>query len=180
MNSTLKISLFFLCFWGSTISFSQTPQFPIVKGYGGIYEIPEATERPDPTLEYKIIVDLTSAAEDNKQISRWVDNVARMMNLHGLAGVPKENLKVKVIVHGGAIYTLLSGENYKKRYEVDNPNIKVFEALKEAGADILVCGQSLIARNLKQEDLWPGVRIAHSALTTITTYVPQGYVLIKF
>ena len=180
MKSTLKISLFLLCLLASTWSFSQTPQFPIVKRYGGIYEIPEATERPDPTKEYKIIVDLTSPAEDNKQISRWVDNVARMMNLHGLAGVSKENLKVKVIIHGGAIYTLLSDENYKKRYEVDNPNLKVLEALKEAGADIMVCGQSLIARDLKQNDLWPGVRIAHSALTTITTYVPQGYVLLKF
>ncbi|WP_026950450.1 DsrE family protein [Algoriphagus mannitolivorans] len=180
MKSLFKTCVFLLFLVVSSLSFSQTPQFPIVKGYGGIYEIPEATERPDPSKEYKIIVDLTSAAEDNKQISRWVDNVARMMNLHGLAGVSKENLKVKVIIHGGAIYTLLTDENYKKRYEVDNPNIKVLEALKEGGADIMVCGQSLIARNLKQEDLWPGVRIAHSALTTITTYVPQGYVLLKF
>jgi intracellular sulfur oxidation DsrE/DsrF family protein len=160
--------------------FGQTPQFPIVKGYGGIFEIPEATERPDPTLEYKIIVDLTSPADDNKQISRWVDNVARMINLHGLAGVPKEHIKVKVVIHGGAIFTLLNHENYAKRFEVENPNIKVFEALKESGVDVLVCGQSLIARNLKQGDLWPGVRIAHSALTTLTTYVPQGYVLLKF
>ncbi|MFN4000443.1 DsrE family protein [Algoriphagus sp.] len=161
-------------------SFAQTPHFPIVKGYGGIYEIADATERPDPTLEYKILVDLTSPAEDNKQISRWVDNVARMINLHGLAGVPKEKIKVKVVIHGGAIFTLLNDENYQKRFEVENPNLKVFEALKEAGADIYVCGQSLIARNLKTSDLWPGVTIAHSALTTITTYVPQGYVLLRF
>ena len=33
---------------------AQTPQFPIVKGFGGIYEIPDATERPDGTVEYKI------------------------------------------------------------------------------------------------------------------------------
>jgi intracellular sulfur oxidation DsrE/DsrF family protein len=159
---------------------AQTPQYPVVKGFGGIYEIPEATERPDPSLEYKIIVDLTSGAEDNKQISRWVDNVARMMNLHGLAGVPKEKIKVKVIIHGGAIFTLLNDDNYTKKFEVKNPNLEVFEALKESGADIYVCGQSLIARNLTPKDLWPGVTIAHSALTTITTYVPQGYVLLKF
>jgi intracellular sulfur oxidation DsrE/DsrF family protein len=175
-----KVGLLAFFLFSSFYGFGQSPQFPIVKEYGGIYEIPEATERPDPTLEYKIIVDLTSAAEDNKKISRWVDNVARMMNLHGLAGVPKENIKVKVVIHGGAIFTLLNDENYKKRFEVENPNIKVYEALKESGADILVCGQSLIARNLKQEDLWPGVRIAHSALTTLTTYVQQGYVLLKF
>ncbi|HSF56059.1 MAG TPA: DsrE family protein [Algoriphagus sp.] len=159
---------------------AQTPQFPIVKGFGGIYEIADATEKPDPSLEYKILVDLSTAAEDNKAISRWVDNVARMMNLHGLAGVPKDKIKVKVIVHGGAIFSLLNDENYKKRFEVDNPNLKVYEALKAAGVDVMVCGQSLIARNLKTADLWPGVRVAHSALTTITTYVPQGYILLKF
>ena len=169
---------FFLLF--SIAVVAQTPQFPIVKGFGGIYEIPDATERPDGSLEYKILVDLTSPSEDNKQISRFVDNIARMMNLHGLAGVSKDRLKVKVIVHGGGIFALLNDENYKKRFEVDNPNLKVLEAVEAAGAEIIVCGQSLIARNLKTSDLWPGVTVAHSALTTITTYVPKGYILLKF
>ncbi len=180
MKNFFKPLFFVFLFLSAMCSYAQTPQFPIVKGFGGIYEIADATERPDPTLEYKIIVDLASGAEDNKQISRWVDNVARLMNLHGLAGVPKDKIKVKVVIHGGAIFTLLNDENYQNRFEVDNPNLKVFEALKEAGADIYVCGQSLIARNLKTADLWPGVTIAHSAMTTITTYVPQGYVLLKF
>lgn len=177
LRSSLLLS-FFIAF--TTQLLAQTPQFPIVKGYGGIYEIADATERPNPTLEYKILVDLAFGAEDNKEISRWVDNVARMMNLHGLAGVPKDKMKIKVVIHGGAIFTLLNDENYTKRFEVANPNIKVFEALKAAGADIYVCGQSLVARNLKSADLWPGIAIAHSAMTTITTYVPQGYVLLKF
>lgn len=171
-----------IAFWvmGSSALFAQSPQFPIVKAFGGIYEIPDASERPDPALTYKIIVDLASPAEDNKQISKWVDNVARLMNLHGLAGVPQERLKVKVVIHGGAIFTLLNNEQYQSRFQVDNPNTKVFEALAAAGVDIMVCGQSLIARNLLTKDLWPGVKVAHSALTTITTYVPQGYVLLKF
>ena len=161
-------------------SFAQTAQFPIVKGYGGIFEIKDATERPDPNLEYKILVDLTSQAENDKEISRWVDNVARLMNLHGLAGVPKERIHVKVVVHGGGVFTLLNDAKYQEKYQVDNPNLKVYEALREAGAEIMICGQSMVMRKLSKEDLWPGVKIAHSALTTITTYVPQGYVLVKF
>lgn len=177
------LHFFFLCaaaFLVSVTAFAQKPQYPIVKGFGGIYEIPDATERPDGTLEYKILVDLTSASEDPKQISRFVDNIARLMNLHGLAGVTKERIKVKVVLHGGGIFTLLNDENYKKKYEVNNPNLPVFEALEEAGAEILVCGQSLVARKLKTSDLWPGVTIAHSALTTITTYAMQGYTVLKF
>ena len=180
----MKATHFFLlcvaAFLVSVAAAAQTPQFPIVKGFGGIYEIPDATERPDGTLEYKILVDLTSPSEDPKQISRFVDNVARLMNLHGLAGVTKDRIKVKVVLHGGGIFSVLNDENYKKRYEVDNPNLAVFAALEEAGAEILVCGQSLIARNLKTSDLWPGVTIAHSALTTITTYSMKGYIVLKF
>ena len=161
-------------------SFAQTAQYPIVKGYGGIFEIKDATERPDGTLEYKILVDLASAAENDKEISRWVDNVARLMNLHGLAGVTKEKIHVKVVVHGGGVFTLLNDAKYQEKYQVDNPNLKVYEALREAGAEIMICGQSMVMRKLSKEDLWPGVKIAHSALTTITTYVPQGYVLVKF
>ena len=180
MKATHFFILFVAALLVSFAAVAQTPQFPIVKGFGGIYEIPDATERPDGTLEYKILVDLTSPAEDPKQVSRFVDNVARLMNLHGLAGVTKDRIKVKVVLHGGGIFSVLNDENYKKRYEVDNPNLAVFTALEEAGAEILVCGQSLIVRNLKTADLWPGVTIAHSALTTITTYSMQGYTVLKF
>lgn len=175
------LSLLFLFFLGTTALFAQNqPQFPIIKKYGGIYEIPEATERPDPTKEYKIIVDMTSGPDDPAQISRWVDNIARMVNLHALAGVPQENIHVKVVVHGGAIFTVLNDSKYSERHQVENPNIPVYDALKDAGVEFYVCGQSMRARNLNKEDLWTGVQIAHSALTTLTTYVPQGYVLLKF
>jgi intracellular sulfur oxidation DsrE/DsrF family protein len=180
MKNFLTVVLLALSLGVTAKSYAQSPQFPIVKGFGGIYEISDATERPDPSREYKILVDMSTGAEDNKQISRWVDNVARMINLHGLAGVPKENINVKVVVHGSAVFTLLNDENYKERFGVDNPNLKVYEALKAAGVDVMVCGQSLVSRNMKTGDLWSGVRVAHSALTTITTYVPQGYILLKF
>lgn len=180
MKKHLLSTAFLFLFLGLNTILAQTAQFPIVKGFGGIYEIPEATERPDGSLEYKILVDLTSGADNPAEISRWVDNIARMMNLHGLAGVTKDRLHVKVVVHGGAIFTLLNDDRHQTRYDSANPNLAVYEALKEAGAEFYVCGQSMVARNIKKEDLWQGVQIAHSALTTITTYVPQGYILLKF
>jgi intracellular sulfur oxidation DsrE/DsrF family protein len=176
-----QITLFSLLFILTCSSLiAQEAQFPIVKGFGGIYEVPEATERPDPSLEYKILIDLISGTETPENVNRYVDNVARLMNLHGLAGVPKEKLHVKVVVHGGAIFSILKDEKYKERFEVDNPNAPVFAALQEAGAEILVCGQSMIVRGLKKDDLVEGVEVAHSMLTTATTYVPQGYVMLRF
>jgi intracellular sulfur oxidation DsrE/DsrF family protein len=177
-SNALCFSLILL--FSAHFTFAQTAQFPIVKDFGGIYEIKDAVEKPDPSLEYKIMVDLSTGADSPEEISRWVDNIARLMNLHGLAGVPQDRLHVKVVVHGGAIFTLLTDEKHQERSKVDNPNLKVYEALKASGAEIFVCGQSMVARNLDKKDLWPGVKISHSALTTITTYVPQGYTLLKF
>ncbi|HSJ67669.1 MAG TPA: DsrE family protein [Anditalea sp.] len=160
--------------------YAQEAQYPIVKGFGGIYEIPEASERPDPNAEYKIMIDLVSAADDPAQINRMVDNIARMMNLHGLAGVPQDNMKVKVAIHGGAIFSILNDSYYQKLYGIDNPNLKVYKALKDAGVDIYVCGQSLLAREMKTSDVWEEATLALSMLTTLTTYMPQGYLLLKF
>ncbi|WP_373494501.1 DsrE family protein [Aquiflexum sp.] len=162
------------------VSFAQTAQFPIVQGFGGIYEIPEASESPDPNGNYKIIIDLVSASEDPKQINRMVDNIARMINLHGIAGVPRENIKVKVAVHGGAIFSILNDSFYEKLYGIKNPNLPVYEALKDVGVEFYICGQSLIAREMNTTDVWDGAEIALSMLTTLTTYVPQGYMLLRF
>ncbi|MDR7131332.1 intracellular sulfur oxidation DsrE/DsrF family protein [Algoriphagus sp. 4150] len=180
MNRFLASSIFCFALFAARFTFAQTTQFPLVKGFGGIYEVPDATERPDGSLEYHILVDMSTGGAENTEISRWVDNVARMMNLHGLAGVPAERMHVKVVVHGGAIFTLLNNKEYNKRFSIDNPNLPVYEALEAAGVEVLVCGQSLHARDLKKGDLYPGVHVALSALTTVTTYVPKGYTVMKF
>jgi intracellular sulfur oxidation DsrE/DsrF family protein len=159
---------------------AQEAQFPIVKGYGGIHAIPDAVESPDPAKEYKIMIDLVSASEDPKQVNRMVDNIARMVNLHGIAGIPKEKINVKVAIHGGAVYSLLINPEYKKQHGVDNPNLAVYEALQAAGVEFYICGQSLIGRNIPKEQIWSGAQLALSMLTTVTTYVPQGYTLIRF
>ena len=180
MTRFFASAIFCLALFATQFSFAQDAQFPLVKGFGGIYEVPDATERPDGSLGYYILVDMTTAATDDAEVSRWVDNVARMMNLHGLAGVSKDRMHVKVVGHGGAISTLMNNEVYQKRYSVDNPNIPVYKALEAAGVEILVCGQSMRARNLEKADLYDGVHVALSALTTVTTYVPKGYTVLKF
>lgn len=172
--------LFFLVLGSLQAVFAQKAHFPIVEGFGGIFEIPESTENPDPNGEFRIIIDLVSGAENPAKINRMVDNIARMMNLHGLGGVKKENLHVKVAVHGGAVYSILGDDLYEKLYGVKNPNLPVYEALKVAGVEFYVCGQSLIARDMKTNDVWEGTEIALSMLTVLTKYVPEGYMLLRF
>lgn len=161
--------------------FAQEAQFPIVKGYGGIYEIEDVVEELTAGKKVKIIIELVSGNKTPEEHSFWVNNVARVMNLHGIEGVPAANLDVKVVVHGPAVYDLLSHGNYFEQFKLaKNPNIPIWEALNEAGAEVIVCGQSMVARELGRNEIWENTKVATSALTTITKNVADGYVLLKF
>jgi len=163
----------------SNLALAQEAQFPIVEGFGGIYEIEEAIN-PDSDLEYKIAIDLKTLQRDKESINPGLNNVARMLNLHGLGGVSAENLSVAVIIHGGATDVILDNDAYKKRYELDNPNIPLINALKESGVEIYVCGQSLLSRQYGRDEVNTEVEVALSMLTTFTTYMHNGYVPLVF
>jgi intracellular sulfur oxidation DsrE/DsrF family protein len=165
----------------SSTALAQEAQFPIVKGYGGIYEIENVVEELEAGKKVKVIIELVSGNETPEEHSFWVNNIARLMNLHGIEGVSPADLRIKVIVHGPAVFDLLSDGNYFEKYRIPkNPNLPVWEALSDAGADIIICGQSLIARDLGRNEIWKYTQVATSALTTITKNVADGYVLIKF
>ena len=153
---------------------AQQAQFPIVKDFGGIYEVKDAVN-PDPNIEYKIVIDLKAPQGNNENLNRGLQNVARMMNLHGLGGVKSENLNVVVVVHGGATVSILNNEGYQRKHGTYNPNLELMDALKEAGAEIYVCGQSLLSRGYKQEEVYAEVDIGLSMLTVVSTYMHKGY-----
>ncbi len=154
--------------------------FPVVRNFGGIYDIPDAVERPDPTLDYKIVIDLAGGSENPASINDHLNNIARMINLHGIGGVPKEKIKVVVAIHNQATYSIMDNESYNQRYKVDNPNLALYKALREAGVELFVCGQSLIGRNIDKTKISPDIKIATSMLTVLTTYQLKGYAWFKF
>lgn len=165
------------------ISFSLMAQKtvnPIIKNYGGIYDLPFAEEKIDPALDYKIVVEVVRGSENPEDLNWALNNVARMLNLHAMAGVKKEKLHVVLAIHGGAAFTVMNNEEYLKKYKVENPNLDLYKALQEAGVKILVCGQSLIARDIDKDKMVPEVKIASSMLTTMTTFQLKGYAMLVF
>lgn len=164
----------------ATASYAQTRVFPAVQRYGGIFEIPYAVEKPDPKMKYNIVVEVERESEKPDSLSWALNNVARLVNLHVMGGVPKENLDVVIVLHGGATYITMNNEQYQKKYKKDNPNLELFQELSKAGVKIFVCGQSLINRKVDRAKMVPEVKIATSMLTTLTTYQLKGYALLKF
>jgi intracellular sulfur oxidation DsrE/DsrF family protein len=164
----------------AAIGYGQKMVNPIIKGYGGIYDLPDAEEKVDPSLDYNIIVEVVRASEKPEDVNWALNNVARLMNLHAMSGVPKEKLHVVLAIHGPAAFTVRNNEEYKKEYGVDNPNLGIYKELQDAGVKIVVCGQSLIARKIDSDKMVPGIKVASSMLTTMTTYQLKGYAMLIF
>ncbi|WP_340104283.1 DsrE family protein [Rhodohalobacter sp. 8-1] len=163
----------------SSSAFAQDARYPIVNNYGGIYEINGAVD-PDSDIHYRIVIDLKTLQSDKERLNQGLNNVARMMNLHGLGGVSKENLSVVIVAHGGATESILNHDGYRRKNDVDNPNIPLIDALKEAGAEIVVCGQSLLARGYEQNEVNNEVTIGLSMLTVVTEHMHKGFQLLVF
>ncbi|MEQ8476981.1 DsrE family protein [Fulvivirga sp.] len=172
--------IFSILFFVAVSAKAQERQNPVVSPFGGIYDIPEATIKADPELEYKVVIDLVTGNEDAKEFNWSLNNVARMLNLHAVSGADMSRMKVVVAVHGEATYSIANDKRYKAKYGVENPNKELIKALTNAGVTIAVCGQSLKGRGIATDDVLEEVQIATSMLTTVTTYQLKGYALLKF
>lgn len=153
---------------------------PVIPSFGGIYPLEEATVKPDPKLVYKIVVDVVTGSDDPTELSGGLNNVARMLNLHAVGGVPPGKMEVVLAIHGGATFATLNEEAYRAKYGVDNPNIPLVRELKAAGVKLVVCGQSLIGREIALDSVQPEIEIATSMLTTVSMYQLRGFAVFRF
>lgn len=176
----MKNILLLISFFITTGLFAQSYTYPVIENYGGIYDVPDAIEKPDSMQDYKIVVDLAGGSDRPGDLNFGLNNIARMINLHVIGGVPKEKITVIVAVHNEATYTILDNSQYREKYKTDNPNLPLYKELKAAGVQFFVCGQSLVARKIDRNRISEDVGIATSMLTVLTTYQLKGYASFKF
>ena len=152
------------------LSAQETRVSPVVPSFGAIYPLEAATVKPDSGLKYKIVVDVYSGAKEPTELAFGLNNVARMLNLHAVGGVPADSMDVVIAIHGGATFATLNNETFKEKYGVDNPNIPLVKELKAAGVKLVVCGQSLTGREIPLTAIQSDIEIATSMLTTVSMY----------
>lgn len=153
-------------------------QNPAVPGYGEIHPLPKAAYQPQPGETYKVVFSVTKAAEKPADTSSALEAVARSVNLYVSAGVPLDHLKFVVILSGAMTDSALDDEHYKQKLGADkNPNLDLIRKLRSAGVDVAVCGQAVLGRKEQYEWVAPEVKVALSALTTITMLQHEGYAL---
>lgn len=174
----MKYCLFFLLFLLSIVGRSQKV-YPLVKGFGGVNAVALPVEKPDPGQTYNIVVEVNTDNPKPEMVHELLEKIASIANLHVLGGVSPERLHIVGVIHGPAAMFLQHDSVYLRKYNVPNPNLPLFSALKKAGVRILVCAQSMVKRNIDPATIAPELEIALSAMTAISTYQRRGYMLLK-
>lgn len=152
----------------------------IIKGFGETFEVESIDIKTDTSVTHKVIFDVSQSSENKSVINKYIITAARFLNMHANEGMKKEQLKVAMTIHGGAWQDVLNNEAYKEKFGVDNPNLELINALTEAGADIIICGQTASFRGITKENANPNVKFALSAMTALLQYQNNGYTFIKF
>ncbi len=156
--------------------------YPLFKSspYSGVIPVEDPTEKLDPTLQYHLLFEVISGTSDSASAQAANESFAeagRIINLHIAAGVPLKNLHAVLVVHGPALHAMYKNDVYKAKYKRDNPNLAFFNELQNAGVQFVACAQAMYFLDVNRDELLPGVKVAFSARTALTSYQMKGYIL---
>ncbi len=154
---------------------AQTPAL-LIPGVDPTKDVPGAKELPDPGIVYKIVFDLAEAAPKPGDINPGLVGVAHYVNTLGKYNIPADHRKIVVVFHRGSTPIVVNNETYKAAHDgADNPNIALIAAMKKAGVDFRVCGQSVLANKIDPKTINPDIELDLWAGMTITNLMMRGY-----
>ena len=143
--------------------------------YMGVVDTENTVLKYDSSIDYKLAIDIYDKIKDSSKLAGTFREVGRTYNLNIANGVPMDKLKVAVVIHGGAISSILNDAAYEKKYGIKNPNSEALRVYKENGVQFYVCGQSVGFMNLSSDKLAPEIDVAVSAKTAFITLDQLGY-----
>src|SRR6266403_5742500 len=73
--------------------------YPLVPGHGGVVSLPRAAEQPRKGA--KAVFDITADAKPG-EVNKGLEQVARLLNLYGAAGLTARDVKIAAVCHGAA------------------------------------------------------------------------------
>ena len=118
---------------------------------------------------------------DGETRNRGFESAARFINMHAAHGVDPDNMRVAVVVHGSAVYDLLTDEARAARdFGEVNPSGAMVRAMLDEGVRFIVCGQSAVGQGVAQADLIEGAEMALSAMTAHALLQQRGYTVNPF
>src|ERR1700730_17856140 len=181
-DMVMRISLVLTLALATVVAHGQSPSgktgvvYPLVPGHGGVVPLPRAAEQPGKGA--KAVFDITADAKPG-EVNKGLEQVARLLNLYGAAGLAGRDVKIAAVFHGEADKTVLSDAAYAARFKVAaNPNLPVIRDLNKLGVEVFVCGQSLHDLGFKAEEVAEEVPIADAAMLVLVNKQTEGYAYI--
>jgi intracellular sulfur oxidation DsrE/DsrF family protein len=174
----MKLFLMGLSFAFCSLGILAAEQKPVINDFGYFYTVPNHASIAD-SIQFKIAFDVDKGAKKGKQ-NNAINSLARFINMHVAHGVKPENVKLALVIHGGASVDVLANSEYKKRFNVENKNQSLIKQLLANNTEVYICGQSAMHLKIKSEQLISGVKMSLSAMTAHAQLQQQGYTLNPF
>jgi intracellular sulfur oxidation DsrE/DsrF family protein len=160
-------------------AFAQQRGAPLIEPYGTTSPTDGAAERPDKTLRYRVVFNVTKAGADASKPNPSLEKIARFLNLLAADGVRAQPGDVVAIIYGPATSIVATDAVYAIKTKAEtNPNLPLIAKLRAAGVTVAVCSQALHGNNIATKDVAPDVRVDVSAMTTMATLQLRGWALI--
>ena len=156
--------------------------YPVIKNseLSGVFPVMNVTEKADTSMKYKLLFNMTLWPKDSigrRKLNEGLAEIGRIINLHVASGVPRENLELAIVIHGGALNTYLTNDAFRKKFKTDNPNLDILRQFSDLHARLIACGQAEIFFSIPAENMIPEVKTAFSARVALSTYQLKGYTL---
>ena len=153
---------------------------PVFEDFGPVADIPDADFAIPDGAEFKVAFDVSEPAAEGK-LNRTFESAARLVNMHQRAGVEPVRNRAVVVVHGRAVFDLLTDEAWTAAGRAGaNPSGAPVREMIDQGIRFVVCGQSAAAYAVNKAELIPGVELAPSAMTAPALLQQQGYTVNPF
>jgi uncharacterized protein len=149
------------------------PMYPLIPKHGAVVPLPHAAHAPRDGA--KLLIDVTRGGEPS-ELNPAIEKVAKYLHIYAAGGGKPAKARFTVILHGDATLAVLNHEAYSARFSVSqNPNLELLSQLQQHGVELFVCGQTLITKEAKPEEVADSVRVAVSALTVVVNSQQDGY-----
>jgi len=148
---------------------------PVIESAGATFDVPAPGFATPLALTYKVVFDVGETAQTAGAVNPGFETAARFLNMHARAGVPRSQLQLAMVVHGGASFDLLRDDARRERAQADNPNLTLLRELADAGVRMVLCGQSAASRSIRPDELVEGADVALSAMTALYVLQAEGY-----
>ena len=113
MKPALLLCVGIVCSTGGVTAPAQSPE--PVPGVRRIQDIPDAQEKPNPHLLYRIVLDMKTVADSPSEVGTDLELTAGLVNTFRAYGISAEHLQIAAVFHGATIVQLTDDASYKGR-----------------------------------------------------------------